>query len=421
MKKFRKEALEDFVNTTDGDRPPVYIGRGDILNRIEGYANASWKGQGAPIHGVGKATTVVQGAPGAGKSALIDELKARSNSIRAHLPDQSRVVTFSSQQMLSNFPGVLRTIGLAAGWPADRWRDVSANFDLNVDLEIFRAGGGLSWLKSDPVQYDSIDHLAEGLPAKKWQGPVIVCIDEAQRLPEDRYAPHALFLQAIHDGRSTLPLSLVLGGLGNTADVADGMGLTRLSVREIGALSTEPDPERGGYVEVMDLMLGFCHHFGIGPAGQENRLIALAAPCEGWPRHLHFALQALGRGLLETEGDLATVDWPRITQEAAESRLDYYRLQQSGKMKDANILVARIMRDFRNGMDNRDVAALIMKSVEDSPGMQLPENLNALSFRKHLVRKGALHKDIRDTFLCPIPSFRTFLVKAGGLDPDLSP
>ena len=244
MAEFLKEALEDFVNASDGDTPPVYIGREDIFSRIETQANNTWKGLGAPVHGVGKTSTIVQGAPGAGKSVFLDELKARSTRTRAHLPNQSRVVIFSSQQLLNRFPGVLRTIGLAAGWPSERWRQVSARFSMNVDLMVFRTEGELSWLKSKPRQYDSLDHLAEGFPAAKWQGPVIVCIDEAQRLPEGKHAPQTLFLQDIHDGRSTLPLSLVLGGLSDTADVVDRMGLTRAECPGDRSLDHRPRPER---------------------------------------------------------------------------------------------------------------------------------------------------------------------------------
>ncbi len=414
MTEFRREALEDFVNATDGDTPPVYIGREDILSRIEGYASATWKGRGTPIHGVGKATTIVQGAPGAGKSALMKELKARSTEIRAHLPNQSRVVTFSSQQLLSNLTGVLRTIGLAAGWPSEGWRDVSAHFDLNVDMEVFRAGGGLSWLKSEPARYDSLDQLAERFPATKWQGPVIVCIDEAQNLTEDGTAPHALFLHAIHDGLSTLPLSLVLGGLSDTADVVNRMGLTRVGVREVRALATDPD--RDGYTEVTDLMLSFCGHFGVDTAGQDGGLLALAVPCEGWPRHLHHALQALGRGLLETAGDLTAVNWPRIRREASDSRLEYYHLQQSPDMDEARILVAEIMQRFHNGMRRNDITDIIQRSVQEHPGLHLPENMTAMAFRDHLLHQGAMHMGTDKTFSCPIPSFRSFLIKAGGLD-----
>ncbi len=421
MTEFRREALQDFVNTTDGAKPPVYIGRDDILTQVENYASSTWKGSGAPVHGVGKATTAVQGAPGAGKSALIDELRERSASIRAHLPTQSRVITFSSQQLLSNLPGVLRTIGLAAGCPKERWNDVAANFRLNVNLEVFQAGSDLSWRKPPPVEYRTLNSLAESFPATKWQGPVIVCVDETQNLTGRTDTPHASFLQAVHEGRSTLPLSLVAVGLSDTADVLDGMGLTRLSVHPLGGLSTQPDPDRDGYTEVADLMLSFCDHFGIGREGETARLMALATPCEGWPRHLHYALQALGREVLRTDGDLTAVNWPVILQEAADSRQEYYKIQQDRNLKRARVLVADVMARTHDGMYHDEIQDVIKGATDDRPGQRLPKDMDAEGFLNHLAHRGALHMDMDGTYRSPIPSFRSFLVRAGGLDPDSRP
>ncbi len=420
MAEFRREALQDFVDTTDGDTPPVYIGRQDILRKVEGYASSTWKGPGADVHGVGKATSVVQGAPGAGKSALIDELRERA-ATSAHLPERSRVLTLSSRDLVIGLPDVLELIGLAGGVSASIWEKLSTGLSLGVDLEAVKARANLSWSAPGSSHPENILSLARKFPAGKWQGPVIVCVDETQNLTGGKDTPHASFLQAVHEGRSSLPLSLVAVGLSDTADVLDGMGLTRLSVHPLGGLSTQPDPDRDGYTEVMDLMLSFCDHFGIGREGETARLMALAAPCEGWPRHLHYALQALGRGVLETAGDLATVDWPTILREAADSRQEYYRIQQNRDMKDSHMLVARILRDFRDGMAGSAVTDLIQRSVDDRPGLRLPEDGTPLGFRSLLVHRGALHMDLDGAYHCPIPSFRSFLVRAGGLGPERFP
>ncbi len=420
MTEFRREALRDFVDTTDGTSPPVYIGRERILRKIEGYANATWKGTGAHRHGVGKATNVVQGAPGAGKSALIDELRERA-AIHAHLPEQARVLMISGEDLLTDLSDVLELIGLAGGVSASIWKKLSTGLTLGVDLEVVKARADLSWTSPDSPHPTNARALARKFPARKWQGPVILCIDETQNLPRERHAPHALFLKAIHGGLTTLPLSLVLAGLSDTKDVLDDMGLTRLSVHPLGGLSTQPDPDRDGYTEVMDLMLSFCDHFGIGHTGQTARLMALAAPCEGWPRHLHFALQALGRGVLETDGDLTAVNWPRILREAADSRQEYYRIQQDGDMKDSHLLVARTMQGFRDGMAGSAVTDLIQRFVEDRPGLRLPESMSPVGFRSRLIHRGVLHMEMDGAYHSPIPSFRSFLVRAGGLDTDSRP
>ncbi len=419
MVEFRKEALEDFVNATDGAPPPVYIGREDILSRIEAKANNTWKGLGASAHGVGKASTIVQGAPGAGKSVFLDRLKVRSTDTRAHLPNQSRVVVVSSKDILEGLLDVLELVGLAGGLPSEKWRRMSSNFVLGVDLKAIKAEMSMSWNAADSSHPNNSLELRKRFPADKWQGPVILCIDEAQRLPKERYAPQTLFLQDIHDGRSTLPLSLVLGGLSDTADVVERMGLTRMGVHEIGALTTVPD--RNDYIETEDLMLSFCEHFGIECSGQTDRLIGLAEPCEGWPRHLHYALQSMGREVLRTKGDLAAVNWSWIHQEAAESRRKYYVLQQSMEMGKADILVMQAMSRLKTPMHIELMEDMVARYVKDRPRQRLPKGMDAEGFVKHLIHKGALHMNPDNTVYCPIPSFRSFLINAGGPDPNSGP
>ncbi len=64
---FRKDALRAFVNADEGAPPPVFVGRRNVMEDIEGRAGVAWKGQGATEHGSPKATRVIQGAPVPGR------------------------------------------------------------------------------------------------------------------------------------------------------------------------------------------------------------------------------------------------------------------------------------------------------------------------------------------------------------------
>ncbi len=421
MTDFRREALQDFVENTEGDRPPVYVGREDIIAQVEAYARTSWKGPGASRHGVGKATTVVQGAPGAGKSALIHEMKDRSILVGDHLPEQYRVVTLTSEELMDDLTQVLELVGLAGGLPIKSWETLSADMAVGFDLEAVKAKAGLSWTAPDQPHSTSLLALKKRFPSHKWQGPVVVCVDETQNLKRDRYAPHARFLKMIHNGESGLPLSLVPVGLSDTADVLDRLGLTRPNVHEMGALRILPDPAGGTPSEVMHLMLSFCDHFGIDRSEQAERLMALADPCEGWPRHLHYALQAMGREVLRTDGELTTVNWRGIMQEAAKSRMGYYRLQQAGDLEKAPVLAANVMMRIEDGMHYHQVEDLIRRHVHDRPGERLPKGMDTEDFLQRLVHRGTLHKREDGTYHCPIPSFRNFLIRSGGLEPGSQP
>ncbi len=143
---------------------------------------------------------------------------------------------------------------------------------------------------------------------------------------------HTLFLQGIHDASADLPLSLVLAGLGDTWSAAHEMGMTHgTTIHEIGGLCAR---------DCATLMWGFCLHFGIDPAGHETRL---AAPCEGWPRQLHFAMQALSEETLRCGGDLSRVDWAAAEASAAESRMRYCGDQKSDEMKRSAVLTAAVL------------------------------------------------------------------------------
>jgi len=409
---FRRAALEDFLEERDGSPPPVFVGREDILGEIERVAVRTWKGAGAPAHGMAKATTVIRGAPGAGKSAVLDELKERAVE-RDGASGQSRIVTVESQDLVDDLPTVIDLIGVAGGLPERKWRDISSSLSTGLDLKAFKAEMRKTWSAPDNARPKSLVQLAETAPAARWQGPVVLCVDEAQRIPGDEATAHARFLQTFHGSRSGLPLSLVLAGLGDTMKRAKAMHLTRLEARECMALTC-----RGQDSEVAFLMGRFCRKFGVDPTGFEAHLDALAAPCEGWPRHLHFMLRALGRGLCESGGDLERTNWANVEAEAAESRKTYYKGQKSYEMKDADILVARVMDGLEDGMSQRMVKSLVRRSVDDRDGCRLPGNMDIDGFFDHLVHQGVLHERADETFHCPIPSFRTHLVHADGLDPD---
>jgi len=60
--------LASFLKQTEGDPPPVFVGRTDVIDDIALAADQVWKDNCAVAHGSAKTTRIIQGAPGAGKS-----------------------------------------------------------------------------------------------------------------------------------------------------------------------------------------------------------------------------------------------------------------------------------------------------------------------------------------------------------------
>ncbi len=74
------------------------------------------------------------------------------------------------------------------------------------------------------------------------------------------------------------------------------------------------------------------------------------------------------------------------------------------------------------GADDNDLglgalSRLVKGLVAQEEDCELPEGMSAKGFLQNLVHRGALQERSDGTFHCPIPSFRTYLVEAGGLEP----
>ena len=412
--EFDREELQEFVASGDKSPPPVFVGREDILQDIEATSRRSWKGPEALVHGNPGETRVVQGAPGAGKSSIIVEL---TNRLQEKIRDSDetpsvsvpRVVNISPEMVVENLPGVLTILAGAAGLSTSAWWNLYAKIRAGATIGVAHIGGEVGKPSRNQKPPENISELAGLYPPNKWKAPVIVAIDEAQRFDGERFTAHARFLQAIHDNKQGLPLKLLLAGLGDTAARASSMDLTRgKEIHEIGSL--EPD-------EVGTFMLACCRRFGIDPQGHEERLVELAAPCEGWPRHLHFALQSLGREALKAEGDLANVSWENVNKQAQESRTRYYQDQQSQEMKLSSSLVGKLLREYRPDNKLPDVIDNITLHAGGGTGIKwlIPEGMTAQSFADHLIHRGVFLEKNDQTISFAIPSFRSYLVKAGGL------
>jgi len=397
---FNRDGLEAFIDGGEGAAPPVLAGRNDVIKDIEDTARRAWKPDGA--HGIAKATRIIQGAPGAGKSSILAELQCRSLRSKdgAGTP---RVVDLSPEMVLDDLPGVLTVIAGAAGLDGGKWRSLLSGMSAGVSVGVATLAAQLGWSPGDAPR--SLLGLKAKFPPGSWKAPVIIAIDEAQRFRGGPETTHARFLHGPHDGRTGLPLTLVLAGLGDTDARAGEMDLTRgRTIHGIGCL--EPR-------DVPSLMTAFCLKFGMEPSGHEERLNALAAPCEAWPQHLHFALRALGSETLAVNGDLSRVDWDHAGRKAAGRRVRHYRSQQSPAMRNSAYLIARVMRD----LGDRDTIIEVMSSIRgnrrEEDGWDLPDGMDVRQFVNHLVHQGALQEDDEGNFSCPIPSFRAHLIDAG--------
>jgi len=278
MTAFQREALQDFVLQGEKSPPPVFVGRNDILNNILSLAELGGrKGKAPPGN-----TRIIQGAPGAGKSSVLNELASRSDQRGA-----SRTLVISNTYLQQALPNVLRGLAFAGSAPRESWLQTVSEYGvswLQKIKEVKAFGFGFSLSDSpETAPPQDLFSLEEQIPAEEWRMPVIVAVDEAQRFPSGKDTSHALFLQTVHDAATSLPLTLVCAGLGDTQSRMHGLGFTHgLRAHSLGCFTI------GEYTE---LLIRFCAHFGMNMGSCFERVLALVRSTDGWPRHVHWAQQ----------------------------------------------------------------------------------------------------------------------------------
>ncbi len=421
MNQDQKRKLESFLDQTEGAPPQVFVGRAEVLDDIAKAARQVWKGSGANQHGAGKATRIIQGAPGAGKSSIVHQIRHNPERLHTESVGKAPLVVALESANIRKPINILKPLAekihpsKAQEFMASISQDTGSQAGFDFGLFRFTRKKETGIRHQEPeADWDTFGTWAEQHGG--FDRPVVLAIDEAQRLDHDRKHPLSKLFQSLH-GNCGLPIALVLAGLSDTEHSARKMGLTRIPHRQKHNIGRFPDHE------VQELMQRSCAHFGIDLVGFEDEIARLIEPCDGWPRHLHIVLQALGAEALRTEGDLGKVAWERIQAEIRTGRDGYYDGQFSDVMREAKSLTVKVMAELNNRHEREQIIRLIEECRADPQNYGFPDKMNAKEFFVHLLHQGALHEESIDRFVCSIPSFQTYLLEQGGIaeNSDLQP
>ncbi len=412
MHEDQKRELESFLGLTEGDPPPVFVGRAEVLDDIALAAEQVWEGTGSGQQGAEKTTRIVQGAPGAGKSSIVNEMAQNPTRLYAESVGKAPLVVTLKSGDIAGPVDILKP--LAEKINPSKAQEFMARISKNTGSEAGFGFGLFRFARKQETGVERAESDANWNTFGTWierhggfDRPVVLAIDEAQRFKRNSDDPLSKLFQGPHDGCG-LPIALVLAGLSDTEYSAGRMDLTRIPPDQKHHIGCFPDPE------AREFMTRSCAHFGIDVAGFEDQVERLAEPCDGWPRHLHIVLKALGREALRTGGDLSGAEWERIGLEIRTGRNAYDHNQYSDEMQDARNLTTRVMAELDCNQSRTQIKRLMKELHKTDPLTYcFPADMDADSFFVHLVHQGALHKESVDRFVCPIPSFRTYLLDRG--------
>ena len=340
----------------------------------------------------GGAIFLVQGPPGAGKSALLHECLERA-SARGW-----RVAEIKGDAL--HDPGSLaRKLGMRRLDKILERNKGSGKIAVKAGLEIGIQG------EAGQDRGDSIEEVL-----RKAAGPlgVVLTLDEVQNLkvgvqtmPKEKPAI-SLNLELIHNGKMGVPVVLVAGGLGSSESVLETFGISRIPEEDVCYLgSLENDATRA---VIRDWLVW-------GGRAPENHSYLphwvefLATECHGWPQHIHIYAQAAARWLSRNNNELTAEVPAALFEEAWAKRKNYY-VKRASKLKEPyRRAVASLLQQKGKGStltEDELVSALTGPQSRD----QAKE-----MFAESLVHKGVIAHTSDGNYIVPVPSMHDWLVR----------
>ena len=321
-----QRSLERLADAGDRSAPVVFAGRRDefaLLERaIRGVRN------GEEGH-----TVVVQGVPGAGKTALLGEFAARLLARGAGERNPVIPVKLAATAMDSKPAAIVEEIDSAFRnlKTSEWWRRAVGNATdgahfLGNALLAAVTRKSLSEFTVASRAPDSLNLVLNDYARLRlgWQGSTIVLlVDEAQNLPDTPMVRR--HLETLHtSGTGASSVMLACFGLGNTVERLADLGLSRLAtghVRTVGALSDED--ARKVVAGTLDVV--FAQREGRTPRVNWIGAVTdvIVADSGGFPHHLTNGCRALAQAVLQ-EGIGASPPLDAMRERALGYRREYY-------------------------------------------------------------------------------------------------
>ena len=438
------DALRSFSELPDREASPFFGGRAEEIGLVEGALNRiRERGREGHWRPSGGETILFQGAPGAGKSALLHHLvhlwypSGGASVLSRGAPGARKSALL--RRLLRRWRGAGRDAPVVVDTEASHYADeralalrVAEAFDPSLAAQFRHSvtthssttrslGTGLLGVAAGYAATEtgqrvaaapaepSLDAVKEAL--SKSRQHVVLILDEAQDLEgfdADSVRP---VVSKLHKGSHGGPILTVFAGLAHSDAVLQSCGISRFSIghdRTLEALSFDEA------VEIVHLMFTECRVCG----DEEIMRLwahALAEESSGWPQHLHVAMRALAAQLLSASvpGQLEAVDSDfgvAVLRASASARDEYYERRIDEPLASARRLVAETFRRIGDEATSDEVLEYIRAATRTGCGLHsLPRDHDEVMLLDRMIRRGLLQRTRKKTLACPIPSLRGYI------------
>ncbi|MCY4225456.1 MAG: AAA family ATPase [Bacteroidetes bacterium] len=370
------------LKSTDLNHPPIPIrdrgpspffhGREDIIVNFSRVLSDS-------ISLKGGTTFLIQGAPGAGKTALLDVL---------------------SQQAKSDGWEVAKIVIKNLHSPASMAQALEKSYTIDSEYALkggikFIEGGIVESVAGHATPKEILKHLAP-------KTGLVLVLDEAQYLRNLKQTPNEKnlvrdTLDVIHNGDLGLPVMLLTAGLGTTEAAYDSLGISRFDgdcTVQLGRLDKESE---------CAVIRDWLTQAG-GSVGDPTRWIDfIAGQTHGWPQHIISYIKPSVKYLASHHGRMTGEGLEFVLEKGNEYREEYYQKRVKGIDKKKCHILAKIFDGVPLGdtMELEDIMSALKEEYSEEESGKI--------FEKALER-GIIDERIDGDYGIPIPSFHTWLV-----------
>ncbi len=355
---------------------------------------------------------VFQGAPGAGKSALMEECM---EAVRRHsTPEAPWVAVAMDPSSLESPLDVIEAVVGAANAESERLREMVSGTSVATMLddlrdrgkklyrELSERGGGVFGVSVGGRRDEGVSAGGAFRKAAQLLGKyhIVVCVDEAQNTPVTSNTKGVM--DCLHRDPQGIPLVAAFFGLSDTQSVLRECGLSRFADERVVTLEPLPHDDSACAIRSAFDAYGFT-------GTQEDREVwvsELAELSQGWPQHINRVAVAAARVINDNGGRIDETLLEQALESCRKRKDAYYAGRLAAGFSRAWVYRSlALAAEEKGGELSYDRIELLTEEVRGKTGQSMDD------FLTNALHAGLLapSRDIPDHYQIPIPSFGDYL------------
>ncbi|MCY4162436.1 MAG: ATP-binding protein [Flavobacteriaceae bacterium] len=356
-----------------------FHGRKEELDLFRGTLNIAKIENGGTIF-------IIQGSPGVGKSALLEEFKELG------VAEEWGVVEISHDGL----------------WDAHELRKY-LHKDYTIKLKELKAGASAYGLGMEGVFSINEKSVLQILESSK--KPLLLMLDEGQHLADVLNADFQIFkdtkkvLDNIHNNKFRVPLVFVISGLGMTKKIIQNFGVSILDDKSIVNL------EKLDKLSEQEILKDWIYQEGGLDQTIQSKLWIekITEFTHGWPHHINAYGRSASEWIKKHPNKLTMEGLNWVLKDGEQKRFDYYDERFDTLTLKETELITELLIVHRNVDEFRDES--IIDFFKEKTSLEEAEKLF-----DRTVEKGVFHRQKNKKYSVAVPSMRTWLIDQFGQD-----